>query len=133
VASQYSRAADVAVPVADRFGAQLHIAAPVVFHHRGDEWGDRVRNRRAVRYDISFDPTRGRWYLDASWTITPAAIGEFDELRNGYILGVDLNADHLAACVLDASGNPVGAPVTIGIDTAGLPATRPVDERPLER
>jgi len=40
------------------------------------------------------------------------------------VLGVDLNADHLACCVLDSSGNPVGDPVTIRVDTAGLPATR---------
>ena len=47
-----------------------------------------------------------------------------DELRGGRVLGVDLNADHLAACVLDSSGNPVGEPVTIDADTAGLPASR---------
>ena len=40
------------------------------------------------------------------------------------MLGVDLNADHLAACVLDGSGNPIGAPVTIRVDTAGLKASR---------
>ena len=114
----------VPVALADRFGTHLLIAAPVVFNHRSDEWGQRVRDRRAVRYDITFDPQRGRWYLDASWTITPAAIGEFDQLRDGHVLGVDLNADHLAACVLDCSGNPVGAPVTIGVDTAGSPASR---------
>ena len=27
--------------------------------------------RRAVRYDISYDPQRGRWYLHASWKTTP--------------------------------------------------------------
>jgi hypothetical protein len=114
----------VPVALADRFGAHLHITAAVVFNHRSDEWADRVRDRRAVRYDITFDPKRGRWYLDASWTITPAPIGGFDELRDGHVLGVDLNAGHLAACVLDSSGNPVGAPVTIPVDTAGLRATR---------
>ena len=114
----------VPVALADRFGTHLLIAAPVMFNHRSDEWGQRVRDRRAVRYDITVDPQRGRWYLDASWTITPAPIGEFDELRDGHVLGVDLNADHLAACVLDSSGNPVGAPVTIPVDTAGLPARR---------
>ncbi len=114
----------VPVALADRFGTHLLIAAPVVFNHRSDEWGERVRDQRAVRYDITFDPQRGRWYLDASWTITPAPIGEFDELRDGHVLGVDLNADHLAACVLDSSGNPVGAPDTIPVDTAGLPARR---------
>ena len=40
------------------------------------------------------------------------------------MLGVDLNADHVAACVLDASGNPIGEPVTIAVDTAGLRASR---------
>ena len=40
------------------------------------------------------------------------------------MLGVDLNADHLAACVLDSSGNPLGEPVTIEVVTAGLAASR---------
>jgi IS605 OrfB family transposase len=39
------------------------------------------------------------------------------------VLGVDLNADHLACCVLDASGNPIGEPVSIDIATAGLRAS----------
>jgi hypothetical protein len=46
------------------------------------------------------------------------------QLRTGPVVGVDLNADHLACCVLDGSGNPVGNPMTIPVDTAGLPATR---------
>ena len=80
--------------------------------------------RRAVRYDISYDPARGRWYLDASWKTSPEPVPELDDLRAGPVLGVDLNADHLAACVLDASGNPIGEPVTIAVDTAGLRASR---------
>jgi hypothetical protein len=113
------------VPAAlvDRFGTHPHIAAPVAFNHRGDEWADRVGARQAVRYDIIYEPQRGRWYLDASWTVTAAA-AELDELRGGHVLGVDLNADHLAACVLDSSGNAVAEPITIQIDTAVLVATR---------
>jgi hypothetical protein len=114
----------VPAALADRFGTHLHIAAPVAFNHRGDEWGQRVRDRRAVRYDITFDPQRGRWYLDASWTTTPQPTPTLDQLRAGPVLGVDLNADHLAACVLDSSGNPVGEPVTIDVHTAGLRASR---------
>lgn len=116
----------IKVPAAltDRLGTHLHIAASVAFHHRSDEWAKRVRDRRAVRYDITLDPTRGRWYLDASWTITPEPVPTLDELRSGHVLGVDLNADHLAACVLDPSGNPVGKPVTIDLHTAGLRASR---------
>ncbi len=37
-------------------------------------------------------------------------------------IGVDLNVDHLAVCVLDKSGNPTGQPITIAMVTAGLPA-----------
>lgn len=116
----------VKVPAAlvDRFGTHLHIATPVVFDHRGQEWAERVTARRAVRYDIIFNPTRGRWYLDASWTTTPAPAPTLEELRAGAVLGVDLNADHLAGCVLDSSGNPVGEPVTIEVHTAGLRASR---------
>jgi hypothetical protein len=66
-----------------------------------------------------------RWYLDASWKHDPIiAPPSIDELRVGPVLGVDLNADHLAACVLDGSGNPVGNPISIPVDTAGLPASR---------
>lgn len=116
----------VKVPAAltDRFGTHLHIAAPVAFNHRGDEWLSRVVARRAVRYDIMYDPDRGRWYLDASWTTTPVSVPELDELREHRVLGVDLNADHLAACVLDPSGNPIGQPVTIPVETASFRATR---------
>ncbi|BBX95907.1 hypothetical protein [Mycobacterium lacus] len=65
----------IKVPAAlvDRFGTHLHIAAPVAFGHRCQEWADRVAGRRAVRYDITFNPAKGRWYLDASWTTTPGA------------------------------------------------------------
>ena len=72
-----------------------------------------------MRYDISFDPERGRWYLDASWKTAPEPPPALEELRAGRVLGVDLNADHLAACVLDGSGNPVGDPTTIEVGTAG--------------
>jgi hypothetical protein len=40
------------------------------------------------------------------------------------VLGVDLNADHLACCILDGSGNPIRDPITIPIATAGLPASQ---------
>jgi IS605 OrfB family transposase len=117
----------IKVPVAltAQFGSHLRIAASLRFAHRGQEWVDRVAGRRAVRYDISYDPTKGRWYLDASWKEDAAATSlSIDELRVGPVLGVDLNADHLACCVLDASGNPLGPPVSILVETAGLRASR---------
>jgi transposase len=54
-------------------------------------------------------------------TVDPPSI---DQSRAGLVLGVDLNADHLACCVLDGSGNPVGAPMSIPVDAAGLRASR---------
>jgi IS605 OrfB family transposase len=82
------------------------------------------RTARGARYDISLDPARGRWYLDASWKANREPTPALDDVRTGPVLGVDLNADHLAACVLDASGNPVGEPATIEVATAGLKASR---------
>ncbi len=110
--------------LAAQLGTHLTIAAPVRFHHRGDEWAARVAARQAVRYDISYDPERDRWYLDASWANTPEPSTSLEELRAGPVLGVDLNADHLACCLLDASGNPVGDPTTIEVHTEGLAASR---------
>jgi IS605 OrfB family transposase len=116
----------IKVPAAlvDQYGTHLVIAAAVQFGHRSGEWNARVSARQAVRYDISYDADRRRWYLDASWKTAAEPVAEFDELRTGPVLGVDLNADHLACCVLDACGNPVGEPVSIDVATAGLPASR---------
>ena len=116
----------VKVPTAlvERFGTHVVIGEPVRFAHRGGEWAGRVAARQAVRYDISYNPDSGRWYLDASWKTVTAPAASLDELRGSRVLGIDLNADHLAVCVLDKSGNPVGDPSTIQIATAGLAASR---------
>ena len=114
----------VPAALADELGTHLVIGAPLRFSHRAEEWAVRVAAREAVRYDISYDPERGRWYLDASWKTTPEPVPGLDELRAGRLLGVDLNADHLACCVLDAAGNPVGEPISIDLATAGLKASR---------
>nr|WP_313774539.1 hypothetical protein [Mycobacterium sp.] len=116
----------IKVPAAlvHKLGGHLQFAAPVRFTHGGPAWAARVDQRKAVRYDIVFDPKRDRWYLDASWAITAQQPAELAQLRQGRVLGVDLNADHLAACVLDSSGNPVAEPITILIDVQGLRASR---------
>jgi hypothetical protein len=114
----------VPAALAAQLGSHLDIAASVWFAHRGTEWADRVAGRRAVRYDITYDPARDRWYLDA-WKQDPlAAPPSIEQLRTGPVLGVDLNADHLACCVLDGSGNPIGDPMRMPVDTAGLPASQ---------
>ena len=114
----------VPAALAAKYGTHLQVGAPVRFSHGGGDLAARIAATRAVRYDISVDAVRGRWYLDASWAITADPPAELDQLRQGRVLGVDLNADHLAACVLDASGNPVAQPVTIGVQVHGLRASR---------
>lgn len=76
---------------------------------------------KAVRYDIVHDPVRDRWYLDASWSTpapTPPSPEELSK-TGARLLGVDLNADHLAACVIDTHGNPTGKPFTVTTDLCG--------------
>ncbi|MFC9910120.1 hypothetical protein [Streptomyces sp. NPDC127197] len=102
------------------------LGCTVTFHHRRGEWLDRVTAHRAVRYDITCDPARGRWYLDASWTVGTVVPPTPDELKalGRPLLGVDLNADHLAAYVLDPHGNPIGEPLTVPLELTGPAATR---------
>ncbi len=69
------------------FGSHVEIAAPARFTHRGGEWLARVAARRAVRYDISYDPDRDRWYLDASWKTSPEPAPSLGDLRAGPVLG----------------------------------------------
>jgi hypothetical protein len=110
--------------LADQLESHVVFATAVRFTHRGEEWAARVAARQAVRYDIAYDPARDRWYLDASCTTATGRIPSLEQVRAGRMLGVDLNADHLAACVLDSSGNPVGGPITIEVVTAGLSASQ---------
>jgi hypothetical protein len=81
------------------------LQCPVTFSYRRDEWAAQATNG-SVRYDISYQPNRNRWYLDASWQTRGIRPPSLDELRRSRALGVDLNADHLACWVLDSSGNP---------------------------
>jgi hypothetical protein len=102
---------------------RYRLACPVVFSYRGDEVAAQAATG-AVRYDISLDPERGRWYLDASWRLPAVPAPSLDDLREHPVLGVDLNHGHLAAWVTTAGGNPAGLPATIPLDLDGLPATQ---------
>jgi IS605 OrfB family transposase len=100
------------------------LAARVTFPHRGEEWRDRIEAHRAVAYRIHLDTVRGRWYLDASWTRKDHPVVPLDALRTHGVIGVDTNADHLAAWQLDAHGNPVGAPHRFDYDLSGTATHR---------
>ena len=98
------------------------LSCPVVFTYRLDEWAAQAGSG-AVRYDIDHDPSRGRWYLHASWRIPRMQAPSLAELGRERALGVDLNAGHIDCWVLDSSGNPVGPPHTIPLDLDGLPTS----------
>ena len=110
--------------LANRPHDRYRLSAPVGFSYRGDEVAAQAASG-AIRYDISHDPARGRWYIDASWKAAAAPPAPLDRLRQHPVLAVDLNHGHLAAWAVTPDGNPSGPPVTIPIDLAGLPsATR---------
>jgi hypothetical protein len=102
--------------------ATYRLSCPVAFTYRRAEWAAQAVSG-AVRYDIAYDPAKGRWYADASWRLADRPAPSLEQLRQDPTLGVDLNADHLAGWVMDRSGNPVGAPHTIPLALEGLPAT----------
>jgi IS605 OrfB family transposase len=86
------------------------LACRVGFRHRGEQWADRITANRAVAYRIHYDVGRGRWYVTASWQIPPVITVPLEAARAGGLVGVDMNADHLAAWRLDNRGNPLGEP-----------------------
>jgi hypothetical protein len=108
--------------LANRPYGRYRLSAPVSFPYRGDEVAAQAASG-AVRNDIAFVPERDRWYLDASWTTPARQVPPLDELRRHPVLAIDLNAGHLAAVVVDPSGNPVGPALTVPLDLTGLPAT----------
>jgi hypothetical protein len=102
--------------------ATYRLSCPVAFTHRASEWAAQAASG-AIRYDLSFDPGKRRWYADASWRLPTRQVPSLEELRQDRTVAVDLNAGHLDGWVLDPSGNPVGEPETIGLDLEGLPAS----------
>jgi hypothetical protein len=108
--------------LANRPHGRYRLSCQVTFSYRADEVAAQAASG-AVRYDVSYNPDRRRWYLDASWRLPSAPTPPIRELRDRGVLAVDLNAWHLAAVVVDRSGNPVGRPFTIPLELSGLPAT----------
>jgi hypothetical protein len=101
--------------LANRPHGRYRLSCPVTFSYRADAWAAQVASG-AVRYDISYKPERGRWYLDASWTHPRRPVPTLAELAGSRRVAVDLNAGHLDCMVLDPSGNPAGTPQTIPLD-----------------
>jgi IS605 OrfB family transposase len=104
--------------------SRYSLTGTVSFEHRGDEWVDRVAANHAVAYRIHHDPATGRWYVDAAWQRRTVPTIPLEALRLGEVIGLDMNADHLAAWRLDPHGNPIGAPRTFGYDMDGSASHR---------
>jgi IS605 OrfB family transposase len=95
------------------------LACKVSFPHRGPEWADRIEANRAVAYRIHFDVDRDRWYITASWQYAPTKTIPIKSALADGVIGVDTNADHLAAWRLDTHGNPIGRPRRFSYDLSG--------------
>jgi hypothetical protein len=107
--------------LANRPHGRYRLSCAVTFPYRGDEVAAQAASG-AVRYDISFDAVKNRWYMDATWRRSPAPAPSLEKLRQAPVLAVDLNHGHLAAWIITPDGNPHGTPVTIPLQLAGLPA-----------
>lgn len=108
--------------LANRPHGRYRLSCPVGFTYRGGDVAAQAATG-AIRYDISLDPARGRWYLHASWKTSALEPITLARARQGAVVAVDLNAGHLAVAVLDRDGNRAGVPYTIGLPLAGLPSS----------
>jgi IS605 OrfB family transposase len=108
--------------LANRPHGRYRLSCEAWFGYRGDEVAAQAATG-AVRYDISRDPAKDRWYLDASWKAVPRPAPPLGALRTRPVVAVDVNAGHLAAAVVTPDGNVTGAPFTVPLELAGLPAT----------
>jgi IS605 OrfB family transposase len=119
-------------PLADLANAKhgrYVLASRVAFPHRGQEWADRIEANRATAYRIHLDVARGRWYLTASWQIPVSKTVPMATALAHSVIGVDTNADHLAAWRLDVHGNPIGNPRRFFFDLTGTAQHRDAQVR----
>jgi hypothetical protein len=101
---------------------RYRLSCPVRFSHRADEWAAQVASG-AVRYDIAYQPDRGRWYLSASWTRPAPPAVTVQWAVAGGVLAVDVNAGHLACWQIDTDGNPKRLGLDIPLALDGMPAS----------
>jgi hypothetical protein len=101
---------------------RYRLSCPVRFAHLGDEWAAQVASG-AVRYDIAYQPERGRWYCSASWTRPAPPAVTVPRAVAGGVLAVDLNAGHLACWQIDPHGNPVRTGIDLPLVLDALPAS----------
>ena len=107
------------------------LSGQAVFCYRADQWVARITGAKSMSYTITRKPGRAGRYLTASWATTAGAAANSLDRRdvaavraNCPVVGVDLNAGHLALRRLDEHGNPLGAPARIDVDLCGRSSRR---------
>jgi ribosomal protein L30/L7E len=108
--------------LANRPHGRYRLSGLVRFSYRGDDVAAQAATG-AVRYDISVDPGKDRWYLDASWRTPDTPMPTLADLRAFPTVSVDVNHGHLDVSVITPDGNVLGQPDTIAVELADLPAT----------
>jgi hypothetical protein len=122
---------------------RYRLTGAAVFAHRGQDWAERITSTtgpKAVSYTLTRRPGRDGWYLTASWATPPTPILTTtatdpdtdvlaDVLAQQAVVGVDLNADHLALRRLDRHGNPLGSPARIELAITGTSTRRDAQVR----
>ena len=105
------------------------------------EWYERIVSSEAVGYQLDYDTDTRRWVVTVAWTRTKkprnkpdnvAAAGRSQQQTMQTVaddvavscygkrcVGIDLNAGHIDAFILDEHGNPVGAPIFYEIPQEG--------------
>lgn len=109
--------------LANRPHGRYRLSCPVAFTYRADEVAAQAATG-AVRYDITHNVDKGRWYLDASWRSAPARPPSLGELQTAPVVAVDVNTGHLAVATLAPDGNIRAQAETIPLDLTGLPASQ---------
>jgi hypothetical protein len=113
------------------------LSGKTLFSYRADDWQERITGGKSVSYTITRKPDRAGRYITAAWATDPViekfwvstdtdtdTDADTEVYTDKPVVGVDLNADHLALRRLDVHGNPVGAPERIDIDCTGTSSRR---------
>jgi IS605 OrfB family transposase len=91
----------------------------VKFSYRAADWKAQLSSG-AISYEIFLDAAKRRWYLTAAWKLkTAGEIRSTTLMAADRAIGIDLNSDHLACWLADASGNPVSRPINIPLVLKG--------------
>ena len=108
--------------LANQSHGRYRLSCLVGFSYRGDEVAAQAASG-AIRYDISRDSARDRWYIDASWKTTPTPLASLVRLQQFPVVAIDVNPDHLAVAAVAPDGNMLATPATVDLNLTGLPTT----------